>query len=306
MTTANRLGGRISVLVLAFVLAACQTVPRHLATQWELPAGVKTLMVNGYPMAFLEAGKGQAVVLVHGAGVDYRSWRNQTASPPDGFRLIAVSLRHHYPERWDGKGDTFSTKQHAADLAAFTEAMGAGAVYLVAHSLGSIPAFRMAQARPDLVKRLVLMDPIFHSLVASPAKPPEGGDRLGAVLKDVKVLFAQGNIEGGLEAWVDRDVPGTWKRRSEESRQVSRENAWTLVGVNSLITPVTCAEIGSLNMPVLLITGQKTPRRLANTFAATHKCMPAAQRVVIPAAGHSMHVDNPAAFEAALVKFLSN
>jgi len=108
------------------------------AALWTLPAGIKTIDVNGYPMAFLESGTGESVVLVHGAGGDYRSWARQVASPPRGFRLIAVSLRHYYPERWDGKGVTFSVRQHAEDLALFIEALGVGPVYLVAHSRGGL------------------------------------------------------------------------------------------------------------------------------------------------------------------------
>jgi len=43
------------------------------AAPWNLPPGVKTLEVNGYPMALRESGMGEPVVLVHGSGTDYRS-----------------------------------------------------------------------------------------------------------------------------------------------------------------------------------------------------------------------------------------
>src|SRR5262245_60576104 len=135
------------------------------AAPWALPPGVKTLEVNGYPMAFLESGTGESVVLVHGAEGDYRSWARQVASPLRGFRLIAVSLRHYYPERWDGQGDTFSVRQHAEDLALFIEALGVGPVYLVAHSRGGSVAVRTTQKRPALVKKLVLMEGAFGVLL---------------------------------------------------------------------------------------------------------------------------------------------
>jgi len=35
------------------------------------------------------------------------------------YRVIGASLRHYYPERWDGKGSDFSYEQHAADVAYF-------------------------------------------------------------------------------------------------------------------------------------------------------------------------------------------
>jgi len=273
-----------------------------LAAPWELPTGVKTLTVNGYPMAYRELGSGETIVLVHGAGTDYRTWNALLESPPAGFRLVAVSRRHYYPERWDGKGGQFSTKQHVEDLAAFIEALGAGPLHLVGHSLGGTIAVRMAQARPELVKKLVLMEGGFNALLP-PTKPGEGGISLPAIRKEVQARFEQGDIDGGLEMWVDRDRPGIWKRRSEPARQRARDNAWTLV---SPAGPgaVTCPDIAGLAMPVLLMQGEKTMPRFARIVEATRKCLPSAEHVMIPEAGHAMHVMNPAGFQTALFTFL--
>src|SRR5262245_55376612 len=79
---------------------------------WQLPPGIKTLAVNGYPMAYMERGAGPTVLLVHGALSDYRSWETQMSSLSSRLRVIAVSLRHYYPERWDGKSNDFSERQH--------------------------------------------------------------------------------------------------------------------------------------------------------------------------------------------------
>jgi pimeloyl-ACP methyl ester carboxylesterase len=156
------------LLVVVLGLASAWYTP--VAAQWALPAGVKTLEANGYPMSFLESGTGAPVVLVHGAGSDYRSWTRQTASPPHGLRLIAVSLRHHYPEPWNGTGVTYSVQQHAEDQAAFIEALGVGPVFLVGHSRGATVAVRTASARPTLIKKLILMEASVDT-----SKPAKGG-----------------------------------------------------------------------------------------------------------------------------------
>ena len=64
---------------------------------WLLPEGVKTLAVNGYEMAYTERGSGPPVVLVHGAGWDFRYWDGQMEPFSAKHRAIAVSLRHYYP-----------------------------------------------------------------------------------------------------------------------------------------------------------------------------------------------------------------
>lgn len=187
------------LLIVVGLIAGVQTT---LAASWEIPTGVKTLTVNGYPMAYRERGSGEAVLLVHGAGSDYRVWNALMESPLTGVRLIALSLRHYYPERWDGKGGQFSAKQHAEDLSAFMEALGVGPVHLVAHSLGGVFAVRAVQSRPELVKKLVLMEGAFSSLLP-PAKPSEGRLSIPAIQKSVAGRFEQGDIDGGLEMWVD-------------------------------------------------------------------------------------------------------
>jgi pimeloyl-ACP methyl ester carboxylesterase len=291
---------RIFIVMLGLLL----TGHRVEAAPWTLPAGIKTLEVNGYPMAFLESGTGEPVVLVHGGGTDYRTWRRRVESPPPGFRLIAVSLRHYYPERWDGKGDTFSIKQHAEDLATFIQAFGIGPVYLVGHSRGGPVVVRTAQARPLLVKKLVLMEGAFGALLETPASG-DTGPGLSAIAKATKERFDRGDIEGGLELWFDREgTPGAWARRTEEDRQRTRDNTWTLIARASG-KPVTCADLGGLKMPVLLLQGEKTSRRRASIVDAAHKCLPSAERATIPDAGHAMHLMNPAAFEKTLVQFLS-
>lgn len=290
------------LLIVVGLLAGIQTT---LSAALEIPPGVKTLTVNGYPMAYRERGSGETVVLVHGAGSDYRVWNGLLELPPTGVRLIAISLRHYYPERWDGKGGQFSARRHAEDLAAFIEALGVGSVHLVAHSLGGVFAVRAVQARPALVKKLVLMEGAFSSLLP-PAKPGEGRLSIPAIQKSVAARFEQGDIDGGLEMWVDRDSSGTWKRRSDAERQMSHDNAWTLIMPLGPEGDLTCADLAGLKMPVLLMQGQRTSPRLASIVEATQKCLPSAQNVVIPEAGHSMQRMNPAGVQSELVKFLRN
>ncbi len=71
---------------------------------WPLPEGVKTLEVGGYEMAYTECGSGPPIVLVHGAGQDFRFWGGQMKPLSLKYRAIAVSLRHYYPEPWRGQG----------------------------------------------------------------------------------------------------------------------------------------------------------------------------------------------------------
>ena len=68
-------------------------------------------------------------------------------------RVIALSLRRFFPEHWDGIGNDYLMAQHVADVIGFIEKLNAGPVDLIGHSRGGHIGFRVAQARPDLLRK---------------------------------------------------------------------------------------------------------------------------------------------------------
>src|SRR5215468_4908845 len=120
---------------------------------------MKHLQVNGYDMAYIEVGRGPPLVCVHGTLCDFRIWSPVLGLLSRRHRVMAPSLRRFFPEHWDGVGEGFTVAQHVADTIAFVEALGAGAVHLLGHSRGGYIAFRVAQQRPDLLRKLILAEP---------------------------------------------------------------------------------------------------------------------------------------------------
>ena len=74
-------------------------------------------------MAYLEVGEptGPPLVCVHGTLGDFRTWYAVLGPLSKQHRVIAVSLRHFFPEHWDGVGDDYLMAQHVADMIAFIE-----------------------------------------------------------------------------------------------------------------------------------------------------------------------------------------
>ena len=290
-----------SALAIAVVSSGCQTVQKP---QWDLPAGVKTLSANGYPIAYVERGSGPTVVIVHGALNDYRSWIPQIEPLSSRFRVVSISLRHYYPEPWKG-GDPFSLKLHAEDVAAFIERLNVGPVHLVGWSRGGTIAADVARLRPDLIRKLVLLDPALYLLLEAPSAAAPDDPRVKRA-KATEVYFRKGDMEGGLQFFFD-DIngPGAWKRLPEDQRELRRANAWTIVGQLGDVETVTCSDIGRFKMPVLLMEGEKSPQMFTRMREAFLKCLPASRLIIVPKAAHQMHQMNPPAVNAALMQFLS-
>ena len=80
---------------------------------------MQTLRVNGYDMAYLDVGEGPPLVCVHGTLGDFRTWYSVLGPLSKKHRVIAMSLRHFFPEHWNGIGEDYKMAQHVADMIAF-------------------------------------------------------------------------------------------------------------------------------------------------------------------------------------------
>jgi esterase len=280
----------------------------------ELPPGAKALPVNGYPMAYVENGSGRPLIMVHGALSDYRTWSAQMEPLGKSNRAIAVSLRHYFPERWDGKGGNFSWKQHVADTIGFVKALDAGPVDLVGHSRGGLVAFEVARAQPSLIRTLILAEPGlildetgFGASLQDHSAAKTAVNERAARVKSVLNRFQEGDMEGGLEIFIDAvSGPGSWKNLPEAVRQMVRDNAWTIKGIEEeQRRPVNCRDLESLVMPVLLVGGEKSPPRYGQILTVIEPCLKQRERVTLPNASHGMHRMNPTAFNDSVAQFLS-
>jgi esterase len=303
---------RILYMLVGALLTALLLLPA--ANAGELPSGVKTLRVNGYDMAYVEAGSGRPLVMLHGATSDYRTWAAQMEPLGRINRAVAVSLRHYFPERWDGKGGSFSWQQHVADTIAFIEGLAAGPVDLVGHSRGGLVAFELARARPGLVRSLVLAEPGlildetgFGAGLQGKTAARTAADERATRIKSVLKRFEEGDIDGGLEIFADAvGGPGTWKNFAEGQRQIFRDNAWTIKGTEQeQRRPVSCQELQALNVPVLLVGGEKSPLRYGEILGVIEPCLKKQERVIIPNASHGMHRMNPSVFNSSVAQFVS-
>jgi pimeloyl-ACP methyl ester carboxylesterase len=295
-------------VVIVFLLGGCaQTLPP--SRTWDLPPDAKAVRVNGYDMAYLERGAGQPVVLVHGALSDFRYFASAMELLSQKYRVIAVSLRHHYPERWEGKGATFSLRQHTSDLVEFLRALRAGPVHLVGHSRGGSAVLYVASAHPELVRTLTVAEgggnmPAFEA--ADPAATAAGQRSIQRSRESLERL-EQGKVEDALAFFID-DVggPGAWKNTPEPIRQVFRDNAWTIKGMaNDKFDPYTCADAGRIKAPVLLVTGEKTLPFFVKMAGVMESCLARSQRAVVANASHGSPRQNAEGFAEAVVAFVS-
>lgn len=268
---------------------------------------MKTLRINDYDMPYLELGTGAPLVAIHGSLGDFRSWSPVMGPLAKRFRLIVPSLRHFFPDTWDGKSSTYTIAQHVSDVIAFIEALKLGPVHLMGHSRGGHIAFRVGQQRPDLVKKLILAEPggeLDESLLPAGVTPT--AERTESIVEAGRMI-ARGDIDGGLEHFIDRIYgEGRWAKEPAASKQRRRDNASTIVGqLYEQRQPFTRADAGSIRNPTLLIGGELTPGMLPIVLEALAEAIPGARKAMIPMAAHSMFEQAPVRFSEIVIEFAS-
>lgn len=279
----------------------------HVVAKESLPK-VKTAHVNGYDMSYIERGRGQPLILVHGALSDYRTWLSLLNQFSETNRTIAVSLRHYYPESWDGKDDDLSLQQHADDMAAFIKTLQLGPVSLLGHSRGGAVALLMASQHPELVHKLVLADPsALTTMLAKRTEATSEIEKRKTKLQEMMKYYRQGDTDTGLKIFVNYIAgPKAWGNTSEARRNTLRSNTWTQTSLlRDTETPFSCRNAGTILAPVLFITGERSASLYGHMQSALQPCLKEVNKVSIADAGHMMYLANPTAFLFEVQEFVS-
>ena len=273
---------------------------------------MQTLRVNGYDMAYLDVGQGQPgsapLVCVHGSLCDFRIWSAVLGPLTRRHRVIAVSLRHFFPDHWDGVGDTYSIAQHVDDVIAFIEKIGPRPVDLMGHSRGGHICFRVAQRRPDLLRRLILAEPggELDGTLDPDYKP--GPSPLAARIAASAEVIARGDIDGGLQIFLDAlEGPGAWKRLPAAQKQQLRDNATTLIGqMRDQRPPFSRADAEAIVTPTLFIGGANTRGTLPLVLRALAAHVKGSRTLMIAGATHPMFEQQPQRYCDVVLEFLAN
>ncbi len=265
-------------------------------------------------LAYVDAGAGPAIVLIHGAWGDLRTFSRAIPVLATGHRLVAPSLRYHWPNPWAASDDEafrrYTVETHARDVAALIERLGIAPVDLVGHSYGGNVAAVLALSRPDLVRRVVLLEPALRSLLRD---SDEGQRIFDEMARERAARLAR--VRAGEDPLViTRDViedgkPGTFDALPAERRRLLIANARTtgpLTAHPPDETRFTCDDGRRLPGPVLLVRGERTERQSQMIVARLAECVPGARTVVLPGSRHVIQVDAPEAMARAVVEFLGD
>ena len=276
----------------------------------EASALQRTVLGNGLVFHHAEAGAGVPLVFLHGVLGDWRTWAPQWAAFVPHFRCISYSRRYSVPNGNRQASPDHSALAEADDLEALLARWQAAPAVLVGASYGAYTALALAARPPDQVRALVLVEPPlmrladgtaegratredFDRRIRLPARQAfEAGDDARAVW-----LLTEG-ILGGTD--LGQQSAAAMGRRLENAESLRR------VTLSTDEFPVLdMKRLANLDVPTLLLSGERTPPIHDVVFQALVQALPRADSRKVPGAGHGVARDQPALFNALVRDFLA-
>jgi pimeloyl-ACP methyl ester carboxylesterase len=239
-------------------------------------------------------GSGEPIVLVHGLMGRGSTWSRQLPW------LTAFGAVYTYDAPWHrGRdvpdGHPISTERFVADLADAVAELG-GPATMVGHSMGGLHSWCLAATRPELVRGLVVEDmaPDFRGRTTGPWEP--WMHAMPAEFGSAEEVYEQfGPVAGQyfLEAF-DR-TPTGWRLHGRPQWWIDIAAEWG--------TRAYWEQWRGVRVPALLIEAADsvTP---ADQMRAMHETGHRTTYLRVPAAGHLVHDDQPAAYRDAVEAFL--
>ena len=248
----------------------------------------------------------QTLVLLHGFTGSAAGWGHQMDTLADyGLQIIALDLLGHGQSDAPEDAKRYSIEYCQKDILATLQELGVhkGQTIMLGYSMGGRIALYTAFS--GFFRGLILES-------ASPGleDPAERAERRMSDEAQAASIEREG-IAAFIERWEhlplfasQRTLP--FKYREVLHRQRLQNNAiglaQSLRGVGTGVQPSLYAQLPTLHIPVLLIAGELDTKF---TTIAKHmaQALPQSQLHIIPAAGHTVHLEQPQLFTSLVGNF---
>ena len=263
-------------------------------------------LVDGLVWEVRVRGDGVPLLLLHGFTGRGSSWGAHATAFAREFRVVVVDLPGHGRSGIPSDPARASVERSADDLASILDREHCTPAHVLGYSLGARIALRLAAVHPGVVRRLVLESPS-----AGPASEAERAARRAADAQRADRLERNG-IRAFVREWEHEPVLAGLlelpRAKAEQLRALRLRNsaaglAASLRGAGQGSMEPLHGRLAAIRAPTLVITGalDRVGRGRADVVVAG---IPGAKLAVIAEAGHTPHLESPAAFRSLATSFL--
>jgi pimeloyl-ACP methyl ester carboxylesterase len=244
---------------------------------------------DGVEIYYEVHGSGPVLLLTHGYSSTSAMWAGQIEPLSKRHKLVLWDMRGHGQSDYPDDPSAYSEAQTVGDMAAVLDAVGAPEAIVGGLSLGGYMSLAFYRAHPERVRALLIID------TGPGFKKDDARDAWNRRAHDTAERF-------------EREGLAVLKTASRERSTVQHRDAKGLAKAGrGMLTQRDARVIDVLpkiRVPSLVVVGaDDTPFLAASDYMAAK--IPGAKKVVIPAAGHAVNIDQPQAFIDAVIPFLN-
>jgi len=259
------------------------------------------IRINDINLAYSDEGQGPPVVFLHAFPLNRTMWAPQVAGLSDRHRIVTIDLRGH------GESDApmwrYTLDRFAEDVSGLLEYLDIAKATFVGLSMGGYILFALYRKSPALFHALVLAD------TRATADTPDA--------KAARFSMAQIAYRRGASAIAELMLPKLLSPAACEHRTDLREHVRTIITGNQVSgivgdlmameeRPDSTPLLSTISVPTLVLAGEEDLASPPEEVAGMANQIPGATFVRIPQAGHLSNMENPAAFNEAILNFLTS
>lgn len=261
---------------------------------------------DGVELYYEATGEGTPVVFVHEFAGDYRSWEPQVRALSRYYTCITYSARGYPPSAVPQSPASYSQDRARDDIRAVLDVLGIEAAHVVGLSMGGFATLHFGFAYPDRALSLVVAGCGYGA-------EPNVRDHFK---KQSETLAERLDKEGmaevarsyGLEptrVQLQNKDPRSWKEFSGQLAEHSAlGSANTLRGVQSARPSLydLVDKMQAMTVPTLIVNGDEDDACLEPGLLMKRH-IPSSGLFVMPKTGHTLNIEEPAMFNAAILDF---
>jgi pimeloyl-ACP methyl ester carboxylesterase len=265
-------------------------------------------LINGVHLFYEETGRGTPLVFVHEFAGDSESWQLQVRFFARRYRTITFNARGYPPSEVPEDPTAYSQEHAVADIEGLLDHLQLAKAHVCGLSMGAYATLLFGLTHPDRVLSLTVAGCGYGSSPADRADFRKDAESVARRLEaDGMAKVAEFYARGPTRVqFLDKDPKGWQEFRDRLAAGSAKGHALTLRGVQMTRPSVFELERGlqALAVPTLIVTGDEDDPCLEPGIFMKRK-IPSAGLVVIPRTGHAVNLEEPEAFNRALLDFLA-
>jgi pimeloyl-ACP methyl ester carboxylesterase len=263
---------------------------------------------DGVRLYYEATGEGAPIVFVHEFAGDHRSWEPQVRFFGRRYRCIAYAARGYPPSDVPESVESYSQERAALDIGAVMDAAGIERAHVVGLSMGGFATLHFGLDHPGRALSLVAAGIGYGAEKERAAGFRQGAEEAARGFETRgSRAFAQVYGSSAARVQLEAKDPRGWSEFVDQLGEHSALGAAnTMRGVQARRPSLYDLEerFRRLEAPTLIVAGDEDDNSLQPSLMLK-RAIPACGLLVLPKTGHTINLEEPAAFNLAVADFLA-